>query len=983
YKRTLALCNQMFKDVLSLQRQAGTHVPLNLRLGRPTIFEVDNFDLGIFHGTIEMAIQTNSKNFDSCDPIGSATVRSVLKLHDVDELAMSEIPAANFEPVSPDPCELLLKPSLPICRAADYQISFESLSDIHFPWIDQENLLFLKFFTERRPLPEALEDEGTLRSTLGVLPLVRTKPDICIVLKFLYKSSLIHDYVCPEFPFVTGGDNPIFILLKKIQWNYKIWLHKNPRFAENLRNMIVLPGPLHHQFELVRVASRFLRGSGLFELIAASKAVSHGRCNALKEGKGHSRYVRNVFVALLLAINGATKEVYSNSSTESDYKSWLQNAEKDSANYRFIANFREIVLTLLSLYASIRLRRFDQEGREFSMLMALQNATVLYFSFGMINYARWTVVFLAQLDLLKKDDPRKYERVVSSFFVKLSNSIGSSVGPDFCQESVIRDLKSNNLTPNPEKTAESEADERFFLLQPLLRLLDPSQIDDPASSVFNTMSLDLKKMLLQKHHEFQILNPTISTGRLRNFFTGDPVEVEYQKRCEELIKKGEEELAIFLKVLPCSENDDRSAFWNRSIKSQVSSKPCSSCLPQESRTVEENLMTFILNSKNAWVKEGESTVQRICNEELVAFPISLHGLDGEPHFSEKLDEQYLNIIMDLKKIKSKTESFKNYVFDIDFIARILGAPKKNVVNFRPLHKILEKKLDPVFLKLEKPSFTSFIVPGYAAILGQNFQKHKQPWFSELHEFNHSTTIRGPLSELGASHELARNFAKLICERYPHLNLKIAENLDVINYQGSIISTSCTYILHRILATIFRNIANYSSQDLASILLRPLPQKLNLQAQFVSILQKFPGFGMKLSSIEIMNLLSGGRTVLPHFNHVPKASIAAFLLQRIDTLSQEQIDEELLYSIYERAIIHTYQRASEPPLQVVGSIGALRAATFSRFIVPQNYQERDTQITAYSKDSPLLFLYGDESIQRRMLRKLQIQRPTFEAELHIF
>ncbi|KAL3308287.1 hypothetical protein Ciccas_013182 [Cichlidogyrus casuarinus] len=140
-------------------------------------------------------------------------------------------------------------PALPICRSSDYKSKFIPLSKVHFPWIEDQQLDFLHFCSQQQSIPKYFEDENALR------------------------SSLIHDFVCADAPFITGGNNPIFILIKKIQWNCE---------TRTRNEMIVIPGPLHHQFELVRVASRSLKGTGILDLLGESNAVTIGRCNAMR-----------------------------------------------------------------------------------------------------------------------------------------------------------------------------------------------------------------------------------------------------------------------------------------------------------------------------------------------------------------------------------------------------------------------------------------------------------------------------------------------------------------------------------------------------------------------------------------------------------------------------------------------------------------------------------------------------------------------------
>lgn len=126
------------------------------------------------------------------------------------------------------------------------------------------------------------EGSGHTPALNALLPLFSEKSEDPATIKHVMKLvKKVTAYLNGDQPPVLCGDQPIFAVIKSIQWNWP------DEFGEHL--FVSLMGPLHIEKVILRVLGQLIVSSGWVEVVGDSEVTSAGSAEGLlKVGHKHA-----------------------------------------------------------------------------------------------------------------------------------------------------------------------------------------------------------------------------------------------------------------------------------------------------------------------------------------------------------------------------------------------------------------------------------------------------------------------------------------------------------------------------------------------------------------------------------------------------------------------------------------------------------------------------------------------------------------------
>ena len=198
---------------------------------------------------------------------------------------------------------------------------------------------------------------------------------------------------------VICADQPLYALLKKLQWHF-------PE-QYGLKKIFCVMGGLHIEKQIEQVLGRYFEGSGIIDHLVASKVMTNSD-NAFLSGSLITR-TRYHYQVLATALDSSLK-VQFEQSKEEDISVWIKRSCEISDQFKYWYLGLELILKFLIFVRSIRDADVDL------YIDALCYWCRWFFIFDHPNYARYTSVHLVDLFNAKQENGSAYHLLKQGIF---------------------------------------------------------------------------------------------------------------------------------------------------------------------------------------------------------------------------------------------------------------------------------------------------------------------------------------------------------------------------------------------------------------------------------------------------------------------------------------------------------------------------------------------------------------------------------------
>ncbi|KAL3314525.1 hypothetical protein Ciccas_006855 [Cichlidogyrus casuarinus] len=398
-----------------------------------------------------------------------------------------------------------------------------------------------------------------------------------------------------------------------------------------------------------------------------------------------------------------------------------------------------MIATLVALVNAIRFESLDE------CLSALENACILYFAFGKINYSRYTLIFVANLRRIQEKDERTFKIISENIFGHLSETSCSAVSLDTIQEATHLLMKNRRVARNAFRHNE-KADCQYWRTSGIINDIIDGEWNgkfNPSPSRLQTETREsnrithyissLAELIQERDTEFHFFPHEAKQDVLRSFFDGtilDPVP--------DILEIGAREMKKFLAVIPAVGEDGSKKFWKTSIKAKnfKIGKKIEKGMPDKNKQDSKQLWKILQDSVKS-LTEKES-ISKIVANELLEKPTCLHDVNGKKFSDVKEHAKLATFLLKAPSkvpiawAKEHTDQNSNIVIDLDYL---LQYPLKRPKTFGAFADHLKEELKGVKFVLLPPWPSS---------------EEETSWLKAIHHFTLNTPIGGPVWEISSS-----------------------------------------------------------------------------------------------------------------------------------------------------------------------------------------------------------------------------------------
>ena len=279
-----------------------------------------------------------------------------------------------------------------------------------------------------------------LSAIIALLPLFLEKADSPAMVKHgLDLVKKITDFLNPGQIPVLACDCPIFILCKKIQWNFP-QTHGEDKF-------LIMFGGLHVEKALWTALGKILNGSGWTEILTEAEIATSGTVDSFLKSS-HVTRTRHVHQISALTLSKLQKDAFLGENAglldEEKFEKWRVTMTETSPTFKYWDMVLRIEIQILIF---IRVHR----EKDFPLYVeALEILAFLFFAMDHFNYSRWIPVHLRDMTSL----PVKLRDDFSKFWaVSKTNNRFSAIPIDQVHEQENSKVKGKGgvvgLTDNP------------------------------------------------------------------------------------------------------------------------------------------------------------------------------------------------------------------------------------------------------------------------------------------------------------------------------------------------------------------------------------------------------------------------------------------------------------------------------------------------------------------------------------------------------
>ncbi|CAG9762637.1 unnamed protein product [Ceutorhynchus assimilis] len=437
--RVMEITAQFSHVVVGRAEEEGVVCPSSLKKGLFTVAAIDNIDhnpssttsAGSFHGTGIFVFQLPFKeeeatirNFQISFEDVANNLRSVPNLPD----SFAVVPDYIFHNKQPAPSscseDIAQRMRASVNVMSMWHLESDWLSHIHVQMNElcekmPQNISWSSFRSN-----EVKDNVTILKSISTLLPLFYEKSTSPAMIR--HGMKIVHRITellnGQNQPAVLCADQPLYAIIKTIQWNCPLL------FGEN--KFVAMFGPLHIEQNFLKLLGGLLNGSGWVELLSNSGIISAGSAEAvlkvthITKARLHHQYTVAVLYSLL-------QDAYrdDNPNEEQPFDDWVNLISPKSPTFQYWLLVMNLQILLLSFLRALRLGNFTEYTE------SLLRMIPWFFAFSHSNYARWISVHVKDLLELETKLPNVYcEFMLGNFVVHKSGCIFSAVGIDQAHE---------------------------------------------------------------------------------------------------------------------------------------------------------------------------------------------------------------------------------------------------------------------------------------------------------------------------------------------------------------------------------------------------------------------------------------------------------------------------------------------------------------------------------------------------------------------
>ena len=398
YKRVLQIEQNLARSVAERYHTDGIVCPMNLRKGLYTVGAIDNLDhnpssqtaKGSFHGTgisiFQVATETNQG--ESRGKISFNEASGLLQLPE----EFSVVPAVAFSVSHLKVPERMHVPDDPMPIGHDvlhhekeWLHNALSLLQEDQECDDKMCLTWSAYHSgQQRCNTETTPGLGAL------LPLFQEKAATFSMIKHgIDVLKKITEYLNPEQVPVLACDQPLFALVKYVQWT------RPDSYGEN--RLIPMLGGLHTEINFWKLVGNLLDESGWTTMLNDSGVATSGRADSYIHAS-HLKRTRHSHQVTALALAQLELEAFEQLRKDGeDRSSWKIKMEKKSPTFHFWQLILELELLGLAFVRSHRERNFEE------YVKCLREMVPWWFALDHPNYSRWVAVHICDMESLPYD----------------------------------------------------------------------------------------------------------------------------------------------------------------------------------------------------------------------------------------------------------------------------------------------------------------------------------------------------------------------------------------------------------------------------------------------------------------------------------------------------------------------------------------------------------------------------------------------------
>ena len=344
---------------------------------------------------------------------------------------------------------------------------------------ENENFSWAAYHASNQP------KQKIIPSKVALLPLFQEKAQTtCMISHAMQMVSDAIKHVNPTQTTVIAADQPLFALIKQVQWTWP------ETHGED--KIVAMMGGLHIEMNLLKLLGDWLRGSGWVASLIQADITTSGRAESMLSGSHvtRTRYAHQVTAGSLKILQERAYQQYlEREENDLRYEEWCDKQCQEQPQFKYWAIVLFLELLVLQFIRSIRERNFPM------YVQSLLQIVSWLFALDHINYARWLPVHISDMVNLIKTHPGVYYEFMKGHFTgQRTNKVFSAMSIDQCHEQMNKLVKGEGgaigLTEDPQ------ALERWMVAGPEISRLILE---------FENSYQNLKSHSSRKHHE---QNPT-------------------------------------------------------------------------------------------------------------------------------------------------------------------------------------------------------------------------------------------------------------------------------------------------------------------------------------------------------------------------------------------------------------------------------------------------------------------------------------------
>jgi hypothetical protein len=328
------------------------------------------------------------------------------------------------------------------------------------------------------------------RAEVGVFPLFADKAATPSMMKHAMEMTKVSTaFLNPGQTPVLGADQPLFALLKQIQWQYPETLGED--------KLVVVMGALHIEDKAHLMIGKLLRDSGWSHILSEAQVLTSGRAqSALNEH--HIKRTRYAHQVTLMSLHLLKRQSYCEYASSApgpceSFDMWNDKCKAQVPQFNFWNTIMELELLISRFVRSLR------EGDFRLYIQACDELCEWFTVMDHTNYARWLPVHVRDMVLLEERNPDVFNEFCynGNFTVQKGEKKFSLMAKDQGHEQSNKILQAHGgavgLYQNPQALA------LYMLAGP-----DSSRIVQEFEAVLGSTSMSTSCAHNEEAHTFQV-----------------------------------------------------------------------------------------------------------------------------------------------------------------------------------------------------------------------------------------------------------------------------------------------------------------------------------------------------------------------------------------------------------------------------------------------------------------------------------------------